>query len=96
MPAARRTRRKPNPEDHWYVQRNIPVALIMAIAVQAATVIWWGSGVTNKLEAVNEDIKRLYGTVQMLIFRDSPQQSWRAPTGSIDPSSPPLPEPRNR
>lgn len=52
-------KRKALPDDmtqdrHWHLDRRVPLAMILAIAVQTAGVIWWGSSINervNQLEA---------------------------------------------
>ena len=51
-------------EDHprpkrepWHAVFDIPVALIITLAVQSAGGIWWASGVTSKLDRALEQIQ---------------------------------------
>jgi hypothetical protein len=41
----------------WHAVFDIPVALILTIAVQSAGAIWWASGVTSKLDRAIEQIQ---------------------------------------
>lgn len=39
---------------HWHLDRKVPLALIVTIAIQTGAVIWWGSSLNervNQLEA---------------------------------------------
>ena len=35
----------------WYLDKKIPLALFLAIAVQTGTAIWWAAGITKNVES---------------------------------------------
>lgn len=39
-------------DKNWRVDKHIPLALILAILVQTATLAWWASGVDHRLDAL--------------------------------------------
>jgi Tfp pilus assembly protein PilO len=38
--------------DHWHLRKEIPVALIFAIAVQTLGAVWWAASQTERLEQI--------------------------------------------
>lgn len=36
----------------WHLDKRIPIALILTLALQTGTIIWWAAGVTARLEQV--------------------------------------------
>ena len=38
--------------ERWHVGKEIPLALIFAIAVQTIGAIWWAAGISNKLDTL--------------------------------------------
>jgi hypothetical protein len=56
-------------KEHWTVDKKIPAALLLAIAFQTGTAIWWASGASSRLSAVEERNLRLEMEVGKL--RDS-------------------------
>lgn len=49
-------RRQPR-NDPWHVAHDIPVALIITLALQTAGAIWWASGLSSKLDRAIEQIQ---------------------------------------
>ena len=43
-------------KEPWHVAHDIPIALIVTLALQTAGAIWWASGVTAKLDRAIEQI----------------------------------------
>lgn len=43
---------------HWTVDRRIPFALVLTIALQTATLIIWGTTLTNRVTALEEKDKQ--------------------------------------
>ena len=43
---------------HWTVDRRIPLALVLTIALQTATLIIWGTTLTNRVTALEEKDKQ--------------------------------------
>ena len=44
--------RRRRTEDHWHVDRKIPLALILTLAMQTLTAIWWAANVNARLATV--------------------------------------------
>lgn len=44
--------KEPPTAGHWSVEKKIPVAMILALAMHAAATIWWGADVTARLSQV--------------------------------------------
>lgn len=44
--------RRRRTEDHWHVDRKIPLALILTLAMQTLAAIWWAAGVNARLANV--------------------------------------------
>jgi hypothetical protein len=44
-------------EDPWHVAHDIPIALIITLALQTAGAIWWASGLSAKLDRAIEQIQ---------------------------------------
>jgi hypothetical protein len=36
-------------QDHWHLDRRVPIALIVTIAVQTAGIVWWASDVNARV-----------------------------------------------
>ena len=45
--------------DRWHVGREIPIAVLVMLAVQTGGGIWWLSGVSQKLDAVITQVAEL-------------------------------------
>ena len=41
-------------EREWHLDKRVPIALILAILVQTATVIWWARGLDARVSALEE------------------------------------------
>jgi hypothetical protein len=39
---------------HWTVDRRLPIALLLAIAVQSATVAWWAATLSTRIEGLEK------------------------------------------
>lgn len=50
------TRRKNNPleDNHWHLDRRVPIALIVTILIQTGTVVWWGASTNARINALEE------------------------------------------
>lgn len=35
--------------EHWHLDKRVPLALILTIFLQTATVVWWASGVNARV-----------------------------------------------
>lgn len=38
-----------DPQRHWHLDKRVPIALIIAIAMQTATLIIWGTSLTERV-----------------------------------------------
>lgn len=45
--------------DKWHVGREIPIAVLIMLAIQTGGGIWWLSGVSQKLDAVIAQVAEL-------------------------------------
>ena len=43
----------------WTLQRAIPVSFILAVLVQTGTAVWWGSGISAKIDEHSRAIATL-------------------------------------
>lgn len=53
----------------WHLDRRVPVALILAIAIQSATAIWWASKIDSRvadLETYRSDNKEAASRLAVL------------------------------
>lgn len=41
----------------WHLDRKVPMAIIIALAVQAGSFIWWASGVENRALTQGKDME---------------------------------------
>lgn len=46
------TRRRANDDASWHLDKKVPIALILAIAVQTAGIVWWGATTSERLNAL--------------------------------------------
>lgn len=37
---------------HWHLDKRVPIALIVAIAIQTGGMIWWASGITERVNTL--------------------------------------------
>ena len=49
----------PADEDHWTVDKRIPLALIVGMVFQAAAFTWWGAKLDSRVEAGDARIAKL-------------------------------------
>lgn len=47
-------RREPDREKHWTVDRRVPLALILAMFGQTGGLVWWASGINQRVSALEE------------------------------------------
>jgi hypothetical protein len=47
-------RREPDREKHWSVDRKVPIALILAMLGQTGGLVWWASGINQRVSALEE------------------------------------------
>lgn len=41
-------------ESRWHLDKRVPIALIVTIAIQTGSIIWWAASVTARLERLEE------------------------------------------
>lgn len=39
-------------DNHWTLDRRVPVALILTMALQIATAVWWASSMNSRMNAL--------------------------------------------
>lgn len=42
--------------EHWTVDRRIPLALVFAIAVQTAGIVWWSAATSERLASLEKRV----------------------------------------
>lgn len=46
-------------KDRWHVGREIPIAVLMMLAIQTAGGIWWAASLSQKLDSVINQVAEL-------------------------------------
>lgn len=55
----------------WRIDKNIPVALLITIALQMAIALWWAGGLDRRVAANEDALKSLQVKIQATeVFRD--------------------------
>jgi uncharacterized membrane protein len=62
------------PNESWHLSKSVPLSLIAALIIQAATVIWYGSQWTSEIRANRSDIDRVAGQ-QAKMMDDTREQA---------------------
>lgn len=47
-----RRRRTTLDDSNWHLDKKVPIALILAMAMQTAGVVWWGATTSERLSAL--------------------------------------------
>lgn len=47
------------PDEHWRFSREIPITVLLALAIHAGVAVWWAQGVTKDREADRRRIELL-------------------------------------
>jgi selenophosphate synthetase-related protein len=55
----------------WHLDRRVPIALIVALAVQTSGIVWWAANLSARVDVHARDIARTGGEVAVL--RDAAQ-----------------------
>lgn len=42
-------------EEHWHLDKRVPIALIFAIVVQTAGAFWWASDISGRVARLESD-----------------------------------------
>ena len=42
--------------EHWHLDKRVPIALIVAIAVQSTAAVWWAATQTARVDAVERTV----------------------------------------
>lgn len=56
MPEIKSTKSPEDKESRWVIDRHVPVAFLVGLAVQLAGIVWWGSQVQTKQEELERRI----------------------------------------
>lgn len=51
------TRRPPQSDADWHLDKKVPIALIVAILVQTGGMVWWGATTSERLSAVERRVE---------------------------------------
>lgn len=52
----------------WHLSKSVPIALIMAFALQSATAVWWASDMSARVEEVERKVSD-YGKTKEAVAR---------------------------
>jgi Tfp pilus assembly protein PilO len=55
----------------WHLDRKVPIALIVAIAVQTASAFWWAASVSARVEYLENQVKSSSPYVEKVIRLES-------------------------
>lgn len=39
-------------ENHWHLDKRVPIAIIVSLAVQSAAIIWWAATMEARVNAI--------------------------------------------
>lgn len=67
-------------EQHWQMDRRVPISLISAIVIQSATILWWAS----KMDSRVEQLERTDARTELLITQRMKMTDERYETLSRD------------
>lgn len=62
-------------EDHWHLDKRVPIALVIMLAVQAMTAVWWASGMDSRVATLERIAVKNEG-VEARLARIEEGQSW--------------------
>lgn len=48
------SRRRIPSDSRWHLDKRVPIALIVTIAIQTGSIVWWAATVTARLERLEE------------------------------------------
>jgi len=65
-------------ERHWTVDRRVPLALLIVIAVQFAGLVWWGASIDNRTEHAITGLAEASARIGALEARQSAADTSRA------------------
>lgn len=46
-------------KEDWHLDRKVPISLIIALAIQTGTAIWWASGMEHRVASTEGSVVRL-------------------------------------
>ena len=46
------TRRKPADDSNWHLDKKVPIAMILAIAIQTGGMVWWAASASERINAL--------------------------------------------
>lgn len=49
-----RRRTQLNSDTRWHLDKRVPIALIVTIAIQTGSIVWWAATVTGRLDRLEE------------------------------------------
>jgi len=44
-----------NLDDQWHLDKRVPIALILALALQSGTFVWWASSLSERVNTLERD-----------------------------------------
>ena len=51
----------------WRIDKHVPVALLLAIAVQTGTGVWWAASISSNVASVQQRVDRLESSNALVI-----------------------------
>lgn len=54
----------------WHVERGIPIATLVAMVIQTGAVIWWASGIDNRVAALEKNNSNTAWQAEKIIRMD--------------------------
>jgi hypothetical protein len=55
---------------HWHLDKRVPITILLAIAVQTGTWIWWASNASTRLDAVERKVEAAAPQAERIIRLD--------------------------
>ncbi len=60
-------------ENHWHLDKRVPVALILAIMVQTIGAVWWAASLSARVDALERDWARFAAVAARLRVQEDRQ-----------------------
>jgi len=53
-------------EESWHLDKRVPLAFILAILLQTAGIVWWGSSISERMNSVEREQEDQRAVVSVL------------------------------
>lgn len=57
-------------DDHWSVDKKIPLALIVSMFIQTVCVVWWASDINSRVDVLEKQQTSSAGQAEIVIRLD--------------------------